>query len=93
LALIILFFKMGMSDQAGSEHAGSRNVTTSGRTQGPDWTIFDDAFVKQPTRLATSEFLGRVKTSGAALTTDPVETTGQVITESVPLPRPRPKHR
>ena len=93
LALIILFLKMGMSDQAGGEHAGSRNVTTSGRTQAPDWTIFDDAFAKQPTRLATSEFLGRVKTSGAALTTDPAETTGQVIMESVPLPRPRPKHR
>jgi hypothetical protein len=93
LALIILFLKMGMSDQAGSEHAGSRNVSTSGRTQAPDWTIFDDAFAKQPTRPATSEFLGRVKTSGAALTTDPAETTGQVIMESVPLPRPRPKHR
>jgi hypothetical protein len=33
LALIVLFLKMGMSDQAGNEHAGSVKVTTSSRTQ------------------------------------------------------------
>ena len=44
LALIILFLKMGMSDQAGNEHAGSVKGTTSSPTQAPDWTIFDDAF-------------------------------------------------
>jgi hypothetical protein len=93
LALIILFLKMGMSDQAGNEHAGSVKVSTSSLTQVPDWTIFNDAFANQPTRLATSEFVDRIRTSGAALTTDPAETTGQVIMESVPLPRPRPKHR
>jgi hypothetical protein len=92
LALIILFLKMGMSDQAGNEHAGSVKVTTSSLTEVPDWTIFDDAFVNQPTRLATSEFVDRVRTSGAALT-DPAETTGQVMRELVPLPRPRPKRR
>jgi hypothetical protein len=93
LALIILFLKMGMSDQAGNEHAGSVKVSTSSLTQVPDWTIFDDAFANQPTRLATSEFVDRVRTSGAALTTDPAETTGKVMREPVPLPRPRPKRR
>ena len=93
LALIILFLKMGMSDQADSEHAGSRNVTTSGRTQAPDWTIFDDIFANEPIRLATSDFVDSVTTSGAALTPDPVETSGQVMREPVPLPRPRPRLR
>jgi hypothetical protein len=93
LALIILFLKMGMSDQAGNEHAGSVKVSTSSLTQVPDWTIFDDAFANQPTRLATSEFVDRIRTSGAALTTDPAETTGKVLREPVPLPRPRPKRR
>ena len=93
LALIILFLKMGMSDQAGNEHAGSVKGTTSSLTQVPDWTIFDDAFANQPTRLATSEFVDRVRTSGAALTPDPAETSGQVMREPVPLPRPRPKRR
>jgi len=93
LALIILFLKMGMSDQAGNEHAGSVKGTTSSLTQVPDWTIFDDAFGNQPTRLATSEFVDRVRTSGAALTPDPAETSGQVMREPVPLPRPRPKRR
>ena len=93
LALIILFLKMGMSDQAGNEHAGSVKGTTSSLTQVPDWTIFDDAFANQPTRLATSEFVDRVRTSGAALTPDPAETTGQLMREPVPLPRPRPKRR
>jgi hypothetical protein len=93
LALIILFLKMGMSDQAGNEHAGSVKVSTSSLTQVPDWTIFNDAFANQPTRLATSEFVDRIRTSGAALTTDPAETTGKVLREPVPLPRPRPKRR
>jgi hypothetical protein len=93
LALIILFLKMGMSDQAGNEHAGSVKGTTSSLTQVPDWTIFDDAFANQPTRLATSEFVDRIRTSGAALTTDPAETTGKVLREPVPLPRPRAKRR
>ena len=93
LALIILFLKMGMSDQAGNEHAGSVKGTTLSLTQVPDWTIFDDAFANQPTRLATSEFVDRVRTSGAALTPDPAETTGQLMREPVPLPRPRPKRR
>jgi hypothetical protein len=85
--------KMGMSDQAGNEHAGSVKVSTSSLTQVPDWTIFNDAFANQPTRLATSEFVDRIRTSGAALTTDPAETTGKVLREPVPLPRPRPKRR
>jgi hypothetical protein len=93
LALIILFLKMGMSDQAGNEHAGSVKGTTSSLTQVPDWTIFDDAFANQPTHLATSEFVDRVRTSGAALTPDPAETSGQVLREPVPLPRRRPKPR
>jgi hypothetical protein len=93
LALIILFLKMGMSDQAGNEHAGSVKVSTSSLTQVPDWTIFNDAFANQPTRLATSEFVDRVRTSGAALTPDPAETTGQLMREPVPLPRPRQKRR
>jgi hypothetical protein len=93
LALIILLLKMDMSDQAGNEHAGSVKGTTSSLTQVPDWTIFDDAFANQPTRLATSEFVDRVRTSGAALTPDPAETTGQLMREPVPLPRPRPKRR
>jgi hypothetical protein len=84
LALIIMLVKMGMSNQAGNEHAGSVNATKSGLTQAPDWTIFDDAFANQSTRLATSEF-------GAALTQEPAKTTGQLMREPVPLPRPRPK--
>ena len=86
LALIILLVKMGMSNQAGNEHAGSVNATSSSLTQAPDWTIFDDAFPNPPTRLATSEF-------GAALTQEPAKTTGQPMREPVPLPRPRPKRR
>ena len=94
LALIILLLlKMGMSNQAGNEHAGTVKGATPSLTQVPDWTIFDDAFANEPTRLATSEFVDRVRTSGAALTPDPAETSGQVMREPVPLPRPRPKRR
>ena len=94
LALIILMLlKMGMSNQAGNEHAGTVKEATPGVTHVPDWTIFDDAFANEPTRLATSEFVDRVRTSGAALTPDPAETSGQVMREPVPLPRPRPKRR
>ena len=94
LALIILLLlEMGMSNQAGNEHAGTVNEATSSLTQVPDWTIFDDVFANEPTRLATSEFVDRVRTSGAALTPDPAETSGQVMREPVPLPRPRPKRR
>jgi hypothetical protein len=46
--------------------------------QVPDWTIFDHAFANEPTRLTTSEFVDRVRTSSAALTPDSAETTGQV---------------
>jgi hypothetical protein len=92
VALIILLSKMGMSSQASKEHAGSVKGATSSLTQVPDWTIFDDEFANQPTRRATSEFVDRVRTSGTA-STDPAETTGRVIREPVPLPRPRPKRR
>src|SRR3954467_869310 len=92
LALIILLLKIGMSNQSGNEPAGTVKGATSSLTQVPDWTIFDDAFANQPTGLATSEFVDRVRTSGAA-STDPAETAGRVIREPVPLPRPRPKRR
>ena len=91
--MIVLFLEMGMSDQARIEHAGSVKESHSSLTQIPDWTIFDDAFANDPTRLATSEFVDRVRTSSAALTSDRAETTGQVMREPVPLPRPRPKRR
>jgi len=93
LALIIVLAKMGMSNQAGNEHAGTVKGATPSVIQVPDWTIFDHAFANEPTRLTTSEFVDRVRTSGAAFTPDPAETTGQVIREPVPLPRPRPKRR
>jgi hypothetical protein len=90
---ILILLKMGASNQASNEHVGTVQRTTSSPTQAPDWTIFDDAFAKVPTRLATSEFADRVRTSGAALTPEPAETSGQVIRELVPLPRPRPRLR
>ena len=84
---------MGMSNQAGNEHAGTVKGATPGVIQVPDWTIFDHTFANEPIRLTTSEFVDRVRTSGAALTPDFAETTGQVMREPVPLPRPRPKRR
>ena len=93
LALIIVLAKMGMRNQAGNEHAGTVKGATPSVIQVPDWTIFDHAFANEPIRLTTSEFVDRVRTSGAALTPDPAETTGQMMREPVPLPRPRPKRR
>ena len=93
LTLIVLLVEMGMSNQMGNEHTGAAIGATSTPTPAPDWTVFDDAFANQPTHLATSEFVDRVRTSGAALTPDPDETSGQVMREPVPLPRPRPKRR
>ena len=78
LALIILMLlKMGMSNQSGNEHAGTVTGATPSVIQIPDWTIFDDAFATEPTSLATSEFVDRVRTPGAALTPDPAETMGK----------------
>jgi hypothetical protein len=92
LALTILMLsEMGTSNQAGNEHAGTVKEATP--TPAPDWAIFDDAFAKEPTPLATSEFVNRVRTSGTALSPDPAETSGQAVREAVPLPRPRPKRR
>jgi hypothetical protein len=91
--VIVLFLQMGMSDRAGIEIAGSVKESHSTPTQIPDWTISDDAFANDPTRLATSEFADRVRTSSAALTSDRAETTGQVMREPAPLPHPRPKRR
>jgi hypothetical protein len=58
------------------------NGTTLSLSQVPDWTIFDNVFANEPTRLATSEFVDRVRTSGAALTPDPAEPSGQVMREA-----------
>jgi hypothetical protein len=91
--IILMLLEMGMSDQAGGEHAGTVKEATPSLTQVPDWTIFDDVFAKVPTRLATTEFVDGVRTSGAALTADPTETSGQAMREPVPLPRPRPRLR
>jgi len=93
LALIIVLAKMGIRNQAGNEHAGTVKGAIPSVIQVPDWTIFDHAFANEPIRLTTSEFVDRVRTSGAALTPDPAETTGQMMREPVPLPRPRPKRR
>ena len=65
--MIVLFLEMGMSDQAGIEHAGSVKESHSSLTQIPDWTIFDDAFANDPTRLATSEFVDRVRGSSSSI--------------------------
>ena len=90
--LILLLFEIGIGNQAGNEQAGTVEATPS-LTPVPDWTIFDDIFANEPTRLATSEFVAPVRTSGAALTADAAETSGQLMREAMPLPRPRPKRR
>ena len=78
LALIsLMLLEMGMSNQAGNEHAGTVNGTTLSLSQVPDWTIFDNVFANEPTRLATSEFVDRVRTSGAALTPTPPKLLGK----------------
>ena len=94
LALIILMLlEMGMSDQAGNEHAGTVKEATPSLTQVPDWTIFDDAFAIQPTSPLASKFADRVRTSGATAMSDRADTSGQMMREPVPLPRPRPRLR
>jgi hypothetical protein len=90
---ILMLLKMGTSNQAGNEHAGTVNEATPSLTQVPDWTIFDDVFANEPTRLAALEFVDRVRTSGAASTPDLAETSGQVLRGPIPLPRARPKSR
>jgi hypothetical protein len=90
--LILLLFEIGIGKQAGNELAGTVEATPT-LTPVPDWTIFDDIFANEPTRLATSEFGEQVRTSGAALTADPTETSRQLMREPVPLPRPRPRVR
>ena len=93
VALIILLLQMGMSNQVHNEHAGMVKEATPSPTHVPDWTIFDEAFSTQYSPLATWEFVDRVRTSGGVLTRDSAETSGQVMRESVPLPRPRPRLR
>ena len=89
--IILLLFEIGTGNQGVNEHVGMLNEGVPNVIQVPDWTIFDDVSGNEPTHLATSEFVDRVRTSGTTLTPDPSETFGRVMRELVPLPRPRPK--
>jgi hypothetical protein len=93
LVLIILLLKTSMSSKEGGADTVSVKEATSSQTQVPDWTIFNDEFANHPTHRATSESVDTVRTSGTAPTPDSAETTGRVMREAVPLPRPRPKRR
>ena len=79
LALILLLLKMGMSNQADNEHAGTVKGATPSLTQVPDWTIFDDAFAIQPTSPLASEFADRVRTSGATEMSDRADTSAASV--------------
>jgi hypothetical protein len=68
--IILMLLKMGISNQAGDEQAGTVKEATPSLTQVPDWTIFDEIFANEPIRLATSEFVDGVRTSAAALIPD-----------------------
>ena len=93
LALIFVLRETSVRDELGNEHTGTAKGATSSPNPAPDWTVFEDAFANQPTSPAASEFVDRLRTSGATLIPDHAETSGQVLREPVPLPRPRPKPR
>jgi hypothetical protein len=91
LTLIIVLLEISMRNELAKEHAGTGISAAPILSTSPERTAFDDAFAIQPTIPAGSEFVDRVRTSGA--TPIPEGTFGQVSREPVPLPRPRPKHR
>ena len=93
LALILVLVEIGMSNQVGNEHTTTSIGAISSLPPAPDWTVFDDAFANQPASPPASELVDRLRTSGATLIPDHAETSGQVLREPVPLPRPRPKRR